>query len=239
MVTDLAADVPFAQAMNKLVEHHGVLLSESTIRRMTEGPAQQRLETRELCQGWPQQPGCAAVVAERDGGRVPIMTPDTTREDRRKGKPLSWKEAKICLAHAQGSRILSYGGTLQGDVGTAGRALFDCARRAGFGQATHLHAVGDGAEWIAGQIEEQFGAQSRYLLDFYHVQLDYQTAISRDLPIGSGAIESAHRYLVHQRLKRPGAWWRVEHAEHLLALRLNRANQQWKAYWAGQSQQAA
>jgi len=169
VVTDLAADVPFAQAIDKLVEHHGVLLSESTIRRMTEGPAQQRLETRELCQGWPQQPGCAVGVAEMDGGRVPIMTPDTTREDRRKGKSLSWKEAKICLAHAQGSRTLSYGGTLQGDVGTAGRALFDCARRAGFGQATRLHAVGDGAEWIAGQIEEQFGAQSRYLFDFYHV----------------------------------------------------------------------
>ncbi len=60
VVTDLAADVPFSQAMDKLVEPRGVLLSESTIRRMTEGPAQQLLETRELCQGWPQQPGCVA-----------------------------------------------------------------------------------------------------------------------------------------------------------------------------------
>lgn len=37
-------------------------------------------------------------------------------------------------------------------------------------------------------------------------QVDYQSALARDLPIGSGEIESAHRYVVQQRLKRPGAW---------------------------------
>ena len=33
-------------------------------------------------------------------------------------------------------------------------------------------------------------------------------------------------------LKLPGAWWRVEHAEHMLALRINRLNGDWEAYWA-------
>jgi hypothetical protein len=51
------------------------------------------------------------------------------------------------------------------------------------------------------------------------------------LPIGSGEIESAHRYLVQQRLKRPGAWWRPHNAEYMLALRLNRANRRWQHYW--------
>jgi hypothetical protein len=32
-------------------------------------------------------------------------------------------------------------------------------------------------------------------------------------------------------MKRPGAWWREHNAEHMLALRLNRANQQWDSYW--------
>ncbi|MBN8464503.1 MAG: hypothetical protein J0M01_17085, partial [Dechloromonas sp.] len=36
-------------------------------------------------------------------------------------------------------------------------------------------------------------------------------------------------------LKRPGAWWRAANAEHMLALRLNRANRQWLAYWARQA----
>jgi hypothetical protein len=41
-------------------------------------------------------------------------------------------------------------------------------------------------------------------------RLDYQAALARDLPIGSGEIESAslfmpRGYIVQQRLKRPGA----------------------------------
>jgi hypothetical protein len=35
VVTDFGADVAFAQVMDKLVEHYGVVLGESTIRRIT------------------------------------------------------------------------------------------------------------------------------------------------------------------------------------------------------------
>lgn len=38
-------------------------------------------------------------------------------------------------------------------------------------------------------------------------------------PIGSGGIESAHKTIGHVRLKRSGAWWYVENANHMLALR--------------------
>ena len=61
--------------------------------------------------------------------------------------------------------------------------------------------------------------------------MNYRQALAEGLPIGSGEIESAHRYVAQQRLKRPGAWWRVEHAEHMLALRINRINGDWDAYW--------
>jgi len=44
----------------------------------------------------------------------------------------------------------------QGDVATAGQKLFECAVRAGFGARSHVHAVGDGAQWIADQIEDQW-----------------------------------------------------------------------------------
>jgi hypothetical protein len=37
-------------------------------------------------------------------------------------------------------------------------------------------------------------------------QLDYKGAIEQGLPIGSGVIESAHRYVIQKRLKLPGAW---------------------------------
>jgi hypothetical protein len=172
--------------------------------------------------------------------------------------------------------------------------------QAGFGTGTPVHGVGDGAPWIADQVEKKFGAQGSYLVDFFHAcdylnaagiaivgseperttwmnqqkerlktnqadevlqelqthlesptaqdgdapvrqchrylfnrreQLNYQGAIKRELPIGSGEIESAHRYIVQQRMKRPGAWWCPHNAEHMLALRLARANNQWVSYW--------
>jgi hypothetical protein len=71
----------------------------------------------------------------------------------------------------------------------------------------------------------------RYLSDRRN-QLNYRDALAKDLPIGSGEIEGAHRYIAQQRLKRPGAWWRVKHAEYMLALRITRRNGDWEAYWA-------
>jgi primase-polymerase (primpol)-like protein len=43
-------------------------------------------------------------------------------------------------------------------------------------------------------------------------------------------VRQCHRYIVQQRLKRPGAWWLAANADYMLALRLNRANRQWDAF---------
>jgi hypothetical protein len=78
----------------------------------------------------------------------------------------------------------------------------------------------------------------RYLSKRLH-QIDYPYALAHDLPIGSGEIESAHRYVAQKRLKLPGAWWSPANADHMLALRINRANRQWNAYWASDLKRAA
>jgi hypothetical protein len=301
-ITDFAADDPFAQVPLKLHEHYGFEISESTIQRITLGHAQAIFESDRPSLAFPQAPGRhRQIVAQIDGGMIPVVEPAADQKDKRKGKKLSWKEAKISLAHAKGSRTPVYGGGIEGGVEVAGRRLFDCAVRAGFGSDSRVHAVGDGAPWIVGQIEERFGAQGSYLIDFYHVceylsaaaktiapdaaaakawmeaqkdalktgrvdaaliamapyreaaeiaddqapvrachrylstrkdQLNYREAIAEGLPIGSGEIESAHRYVAQKRLKLPGAWWLVEHAQHMLALRINRLNGDWEAYWA-------
>lgn len=70
----------------------------------------------------------------------------------------------------------------------------------------------------------------RYLSNRAH-QLNYPKARTQDLPIGSGEIESAHRYVVQQRLKLPGAWWKIENVKAMLALRITRANGLWQQYW--------
>lgn len=46
-------------------------------------------------------------------------------------------------------------------------------------------------------------------------QLDYKTTIENGLPIGSGEIESAHRYVIQERLKLPGAWWKAANADSM------------------------
>jgi hypothetical protein len=63
-------------------------------------------------------------------------------------------------------------------------------------------------------------------------QFDYKGAIDKGYPIGSGKIESGHRYVVQKRIKLPGAWWKKENAEKMLNLRMSRQNAEWDAYWA-------
>lgn len=70
-------------------------------------------------------------------------------------------------------------------------------------------------------------------------QLDYKGALSQGLPIGSGEIESAHRHIVQKRLKLPGSWWQAANPDHMLALRVNRANGEWASYWATDFRYAA
>jgi hypothetical protein len=70
-------------------------------------------------------------------------------------------------------------------------------------------------------------------------QFDYQRALAADLPIGSGEIESAHRYVIQQRLKLAGAWWKDDTAADMLALRTLRANGEWNQHWAALEQTAA
>lgn len=305
-MTDLGADLPFAQAASKLHEHYGVALSASRIRQVTEGHARALLGHGEEEAPWPTHAGVATVIAEIDGGMVPLVEIDPQQADRRRGKRLVWKEAKLSLAHAHGSTARVYAATLLGGVEVAGRHVLACAVAAGLGADSHVHALGDGAVWIAEQVAARFGAHGTYTVDFFHVcdylaaaakscapedpktwlelqkarlkanrsapvlaalsetpeaptladedapvrachrylsnrlqHLDYRRALANGWPIGSGEIESAHRYVVQQRLKRPGAWWTPDNAEAMLALRTTRANGRWSAYWQQGLKQAA
>jgi len=218
---------------------------------------------------------------------------------------LHWQEARLAMAHPQGSTTPKFDATFQKSVDDAGKSRLNCAVKAGFGAKTKMHAVSDGAPWIANQFDEKFGVQGSYLVDFYHVceylaeaaksccpnhanewveeqkkllknneymkvisnlkehieadcsdtksapvyachrylsnridQLNYKSAIEKELPIGSGEIESANRYVVQKRLKLAGAWWKAENVNPMLALRVTRANDEWDAYWKDLSQAA-
>ena len=62
-------------------------------------------------------------------------------------------------------------------------------------------------------------------------QFKYKEAIAKELPIGSGEIESGNRSVVQKRLKIPGVWWKLETAESMLALRCMRMNGGWERTW--------
>ena len=70
-------------------------------------------------------------------------------------------------------------------------------------------------------------------------QFDYQGAIEKNLPIGSGEVESSHKYIIQIRMEIAGASWKEENAENMIALRIRRQNNGWNEYWKNHAQKAA
>ncbi len=86
-IVDFAADDPFAQVPLKLREHYGFEIGESTIQRVTLGHAQAIFESEHPSAEFPKTPGKhKQIVAQTDGGMIPIMEPDADQNDKRKGK---------------------------------------------------------------------------------------------------------------------------------------------------------
>lgn len=56
--------------------------------------------------------------------------------------------------------------------------------------------------------QEEAPVSSAYdYIDHRKEYMDYATALSAGLPIGSGEVEGGHRYVLQRRLKIAGAWW--------------------------------
>ena len=306
-MVDFGADDPFAGASQKLKEHYGIEVPISAVRTITEEHGECIRRNTPLQIEMPERPGVPQLITEMDGSMVPEVETAPVQEggekvDRRKTRKVGWTEARLCLAHEPGCVTPVFGASLAtlGGPDEAGEQMMNCAIQAGAGTRTKLHCVGDGAPWIAGQVELRFGLQARYLVDLYHLcqylapaaesiagmdkqawmekqkqklkenrtsevlqdlrpfveedtvadsaapvrachrymtnrpgQFDYQTALQSGLPMGSGEIESAHRYVIQARLKIAGAWWKIENVAKMLALRVCRANAKWDNYWDG------
>ena len=65
----------------------------------------------------------------------------------------------------------------------------------------------------------------------YRRLLHYDHALAAGLPIATGVIEGACRYLVKDRMDRTGARWSLRGAEAVLRLRSLRASHDFDAYW--------
>ena len=177
---DFAADAPFALVQLKLREHYGFEIGESTIQRITLGHAGAIFASGRDVVDFPRGPGQhKQIVVQTDGGLlIPIMAPDASQKDKRKGKTLSWREAKISLGMPREAvhRFTEAGSKAAWRKRGGG---FSPARSGPALEAdSRVHAVGDGAPWIMGQVDELFGEQGSYLIDFYHV-CEYLSAAAK------------------------------------------------------------
>jgi hypothetical protein len=294
VVVDFGAEHSFARGVDRIREHYGIDVPVETIRQHT------LRHGRSIHQLGPEPMAPAkTLIAQMDGTMVPVMEPGKG-SDRRKGKRLLWREARLCLARPSDKTQALYGSTL-GTAETAAWVWREVALNAGLDKKTHVHGLGDGAPWIVDKFRDNFAQQGSYLLDFYHVSeylaqaatkivrtdkqrewtrrqqgrllnnqsakvlrslqphleppdtpqapvraahryltdrhdcLDYLSARSSNLPIGSGEIESGHRHVIQKRLKLAGAWWKPINAQAMLNLRTARVNNQWSHHWIAQN----
>jgi hypothetical protein len=302
-LVDFAADVSFNRATEKLLEHYGVELSSSTIRQITQQHGAGLLEQQQqLNDQLGPEAGLEQLITQTDGSMVPLVESSQKSADKRKSKSLLWGEARLSLARDVNTVTARVAATME-EAQVAGAVWLDCVKRAGGGQKTKIHCVGDAAPWILEQARLRFGEQGSYLIDFYHVWeylagagaviagqkakawlekqqsrlkenrvgevieqllphiesgeikdeeapvrkchrylmkhrglMKYKEALAAGLPIGSGEVEGGHRWVVQERLKKAGAWWKRENAKKMLALRINRANREWQTYWQQQRQ---
>lgn len=181
VLTDFGCEHSFAQAAERLREHYGIELGATAVRDVTlihAQRAEQRLEARyaESFRLLPPQ-GAAHVIAEADG----TMICTVQRGQRTGRRPREWKEMRLVAAQGKDSARAVYGATFS-QVDEVGRRWGHCAREAGWGLSTRVHALGDGAEWIRLQAREVFGDQGSFLCDFYHVSEYLGAAAERCRP---------------------------------------------------------
>ena len=168
MLTDFGSEHSFARAAGSVLEHYGLAINVSAVRTATLAHAQR---ARGQLQAEYEQPfrvlpaeGKPHVIAQADGTMICTVQPGS-----RQGKrPREWKEMRLVAAQAKDSATTVYGATF-GSVAETGRRWGHCTRQAGWGLNSHIHAVGDGADWIRLQSREVFGAQATFLCDYFHV----------------------------------------------------------------------
>ncbi len=200
-ITDFGAEKSFAKAARQLKEHYGLEVSVSAIRLITQDHGERLLKAPQIIQGAANAGEVAQLIAETDGTMIPkVEVDENATDDRRKTRQVGWKEARLSLVYAKGS-VQPVFGVTTGSPEQAGAQLVE-------------------------DKDAPVRACHRYISNRAD-QFDYPHALAAELPIGSGEIESAHRYVIQERLKIPGAWWKVENADKMLALRTMRANGNW------------
>lgn len=174
-LVDFGAESAFAPAARRVREHYAIEVPVSAVRQHTLGHGK---AIAAVAQEVKPRRATKTLITEMDGSMVPIVQPGSG-QDRRKGKTVLWREARLCCARSIDQAEPVYGVTL-GTTQVAGCLWLQTAQLAGLDDRTSVHGVGDGAGWILTQFKENFGPQGTYLIDFYHVS-EYLGAAAREV----------------------------------------------------------
>ncbi len=104
VLVDFGAEKSFARAVKSVREHYGIEIPASAIRAQTELHAAAMSAAFEpLLTELGPEAGVPLLISETDGSLIPIVRTGVDADgkrasDRRKGRSLSWQEARLCLA---------------------------------------------------------------------------------------------------------------------------------------------
>lgn len=169
-MVDLGSDASYEETSRKLKRYWNVHLSSSSIQTIVNKHSKIISENIDkLTETRTRNSQPEYVVGESDGTMLPLISvDDNCSGDRRKTRKTYWGEARLSLAYEAGDVNPKYAVSMQG-VDEVGNQLVKLVKQVGAGKKTQLHFVGDGAPWIAAQVEKNFGSQATYLIDYYHL----------------------------------------------------------------------
>jgi hypothetical protein len=182
VLTDFGAEKSFGQASLQLFEHYGVNLHRDSVRHVVEQHAQRAqrfLESRHgsAVEHYQSRRGHYSgeewLVAQSDGSfvRTGKLEPAVGRTPQRglpkRKRETQWKEVRLSVVEQPGSEKRLYG-SVMGPPQQVGEQIFALALLMGWGERTRVHAVSDGAPWIAQVMADVF-PRHRFLLDRYHL----------------------------------------------------------------------
>jgi hypothetical protein len=149
-IVDFSAERSFAQTAQALLEHYRIEVPRYCIDKVT---AQVCREAKAHNSSKPQTITSAKVlISEVDGSMLPIINTDPPKgaqnKDRRKHRKCHWIELRVSTVSNSDLADTYYGVALGGPF-TVGCMMLECCQFKGMNSATHMHAVSDGAPWIA------------------------------------------------------------------------------------------
>ncbi len=167
LTTDFGIEESFSKAAVRMYEHHGVEISATAVRRITERHAKraQQVHVRDK----QPLPTHQQLVLEMDGEMVPLVTTRDDQQDRRKTRQCLWSELRLGAVKRVDQIGWKYVVSFRSPEELGDRMKELLEKSFHWKGETKLYGVGDGANWIIEQLERIAGSQYWYTIDLYHL----------------------------------------------------------------------